>query len=208
MFRFENGEFIWDSNALVTRVYENKKDVLFMMFRLYFIGFLLLVATPLIGCGILFNINRVMRLDPVVLTQDDLRMMRLTESDRLDGFPKELSVIVGFDQRWSDGHLVVRYYLFDSSYTAKKAKANPLGHTIATPANYQPELNPEDVIGDATWHLIPKRHLEEGMTDIYFVKNNVGVHVMTRGASEYQLQFAREVAQKIEVKITAAVEKK
>ena len=179
-----------------------------MMFRLYFIGFLLLVTTPLIGCGVLFNVHRVMRLDPIVLTQDDLRMMRLTESDRLGGFPKELSVIVGFDQQWSDGHLVVRYYLFDSSYTAKKAKANPWGHTVATPANYQPELNPEDVIGDATWHLIPKRQSETGMTDIYFVKNNVGVHVMTSGASEYQRQFARDVARKVEAKITAVLEKK
>lgn len=174
-----------------------------MIFRLHFIGFLLLVATLLIGCGILFNVHRVMRLDPIVLTQDDLRMMRLTESDRLGGFPKELSVIVGFDQQWSDGHLVVRYYLFDSSYTAKKAKANPWGHTVAAPANYQPELNPEDVIGDATWHLIPKRQSETGMTDIYFVKNNVGVHVMTSGASEYQRQFARDVARKIEAKIEA-----
>ena len=52
------------------------------------IGFLLLVTITLIGCGILFNINRVMRLDPVTLTQDDLRMMRLTSSDRIPGNSK------------------------------------------------------------------------------------------------------------------------
>ncbi|RKU16458.1 hypothetical protein C6500_17515 [Candidatus Poribacteria bacterium] len=175
------------------------------------IGFLLLVIITSLGCGILSilsNAYPVMRLDPVLLTQEDLPMMRLTESDRLGGFPKESSLIVGFDQQWSDGHLVVRYYLFDASYTAKKAKANPRGHTIATPANYQPELNPTDVIGDATWHLIPRRHWEKGMTDIYFVKNNVGVHVMKKGTSEYQLQFVRDVARKIEAKIAAVLEKK
>ncbi|MYC74443.1 hypothetical protein F4X10_01550 [Candidatus Poribacteria bacterium] len=171
------------------------------------IGFLLLLTTTL-GCGVLFNVNRVMRLDPVILTQGDLRRMRLTESDRLGGFPKESSIIVGFDQQWSDGHLVIRYYLFDASYTAKKAKANPWGHTVATPANYQPELDPVDVIGDATWRLISKRHWEKGMTDIYFVKNNVGVHVMIRGTSKDQLQFARDVARKIEAKIEAVLEKK
>ena len=172
------------------------------------IGFLLLVIITALGCGVFFNVNRVMRLNPIVLTQEDLRMMRLTESDRLGGFPKESSVIVGFDQQWSDGHLVVRYYLFHSSYTAKKAKTNPWGHTVAAPANYQPELNPADVIGDATWHLIPKRHWENGITDIYFVKNNVGVHVMTKGTSECQLQFVRNVARKIESKIAAVLEKK
>lgn len=172
------------------------------------IGFLLFVPTALIGCGVLFNVNRVMRLDPIVLTQDDLPMMQLTGSYRRDGFPKELSVIVGFDQQWSDDHLIVSYYLFDSSYTAQKARANPLGHTVATPGNYQPELNPENVIGDATWHLIPKRQWEKGKTDLYFVKNNIGVHVMSRGTSEYQLPFVRDVAQKIEAKITAVLEKK
>ena len=172
------------------------------------IGFLLLVTTTQIGCGVLFNVNRVIGLDPVLLTQEDLPMMRLTEGDRFSGFPKESSVIVGFDQQWSDGHLVVRYYLFDASYTAKKARANPWGHTVAAPGNYQPELNPAKVIGDATWHLIPRRHWEKGMTDIYFVKNNVGVHIMTRGTSEYQLQFVQEVARKIETKIEAVLPKK
>lgn len=172
------------------------------------IGFLLLITITLIGCGVLFNVNRVMRLDPVILTQDDLPMMQLTRSYRLDGFPKELSIIVGFNQQWSDGPLVVSYYLFDSSYTAQKARANPRGHTVAAPGNYQPELDPENVIGDATWHLIPKRQWEKGKTDLYFVKNNVGVHVMTRGTSEYQLRFVRDVAQKIEAKITTVLEKK
>ncbi|MCE2412987.1 hypothetical protein J4G07_03190 [Candidatus Poribacteria bacterium] len=171
------------------------------------ISFLLLVTTTL-GCGVLFNVNRVMRLDPIVLVQEDLPMMRLTESDRLGGFPKESSILVGCDQQWSDGHLVVRYYLFDTSYTAKKARANPREHTVAAPANYQSELNPTDVIGDATWHLIPKRQWEKGMTDIYFVKSNVGVHVMTRGDSEYQLQFARDIARHIEAKIAAVLPKK
>ena len=174
------------------------------------IGFLILTTTTQIGCGVLFNVNRVMRLDPIVLTQDDLPMMQLTGRKRLYEFPKESYIIVGFQQRWNDGHLIVRYYLFYTSSSAKKAKANPWGYMVATPGNFQPELNPEEVIGDATWHLIPKRQWEKrkGIAEIYFVKDNVGVYVMARGTSEDQLQFVRDVSRKIEAKIKEVSPKK
>ena len=174
------------------------------------IGFLLLVATTLLGCGVLFNVNRVRRLDPVVLTEDDLPMMRLTGSDHLREFPKESSFIVGFQQRWNYGHLIVRYYLFDSSSSAKKARTNPWGRIYALVPNFHPEPNPEDVIGDATWHNTHRRQgeREKGFTDIYFVKNNVGVLVSTRGTLEYGLQFARDISRKIEAKIVAVLKKK
>ncbi len=173
-------------------------------------GFLLLVTTPLIGCGILVNVNRVMRLDPVILTQDDFPTMRLMESRRLDRFPEESSIIVGCEQRWRENQLIVRYYLFSSGYAAQKAWENPWGYRVAaTVSNFHPELNPEDVIGEATWHYVPRRQTEKiNDVEILFVKNNVAVLVMANGAPSNQLQFARDVARKIEAKINAVLKKK
>ena len=83
--------------------------------------------------------------------------------------------------------------------------------------NWQPERNPEDIIGDATWHYIPWGHneWEYHSTHIVFVKNNVLVKIMagkssimTDELSSYQLQLARDVARKIEAKIVAVLEKK
>ncbi|MCY3740892.1 MAG: hypothetical protein OXH00_07720 [Candidatus Poribacteria bacterium] len=180
-----------------------------MMYRLHFIGFLLLVTTSLIGCGILFNVNRnvnrVMRLDPVILIQDDLPTMRLMENLRLYGFPEESSIIVGCEQRWNVNQLIVRYYLFPSEDTAQKVWKNAWGYRVARPAKFHPELHPEDVIGDATWHYIPKRQTEKiNDIEILFVKNNVAVLVMAKN----QRQFARDVARKIEAKIAAVLEEK
>ena len=59
------------------------------------IGFLLLVTTTLLGCGVLFNVNRVIGLEPVILTQDDLHMMGLTESNRIHIRPDDLPVMRG-----------------------------------------------------------------------------------------------------------------
>lgn len=181
-----------------------------MIFRLRCIGFLLLVTTPLIGCGILFNINRVMRLDPVILTQDNFPTMRLMESRRLDGFPKESSIIVGCEQRWSENQLIIRYYLFHSGTAAQKVWENPWGYPVAaTGSNFHPELNPEDVIGDATWHYIPRRQTERiNDIEILFVKGNVAVLVMANGAPLNQLQFVQDVARKIEAKIEAILPQK
>ena len=174
------------------------------------IGFLLLVTTTPIGCGILFNINRIMRLDPVILTQGDLPTMQLVKNSRLDGFTKESSIIVGCEQRWSGNQLSVRYYLFHSESTAQKAWKNPWGYPVAAVgSSFHPELNSEDIIGDATWRYIPKRW-REGINDIeiLFVKSNVAVLIMANGHPSHQLQFVRDVARKIEAKIAAELEKK
>ena len=79
---------------------------------------------------------------------------------------------------------------------------------VAGVPDYQPESNPQDVIGDATWRMIPKRWWEKDATDLWFVKNNVMVYVSANGQSPDQLQFARDVARKIEAKITAVLKKK
>ena len=181
-----------------------------MMFRLRFIGFILIIATiPLLGCGVFYNFNRVMRLDPVILTQDDLPTMRLMETKRLDRFPEESSIIVGCEQRWIRKQLIVRYYLLHSVEAAQKVWKNPWGYRVAGPTSFDPELNPENVIGDATWHYTPKRHTERiDDTEILFVKHNVAVLIIANGHPSNQLKFAREVARKIETKITAVLEKK
>ncbi|MCG9132175.1 hypothetical protein J5I95_10885 [Candidatus Poribacteria bacterium] len=168
------------------------------------IGFLLFLTTMLIGCGVLFNFNRVMRLDLVILTQDDLPTVRLMETKRLDRFPEESSIIVGCEQRWTRKQLIVRYYLFHSADAAQKVWKNPFGYRVAGPASFDPEVNPENVVGDATWHYTPKRHMEGiNDTEILFVKNNVAVLIMANGHPSNQLQFVQDVARKIETKITA-----
>ena len=173
------------------------------------IGFLLLVTTMTPGCGVLFNFSRVMRLDPVILTQDDLPTMQLKENRRLDRFPEESSIIVGCEQRWIRNQLIVRYYLLHSVDAAQKVWKNPRGYRVAGPASFDPELNPENVIGDATWHYTPKRQTERiNDTEILFVKHNVAVLIMANGHPSSQLQFAREVARKIEAKITAVLPEK
>ncbi len=173
------------------------------------VGFLLFMTTTQIGCGVLFNLNRVVKLDPVVLTRDDLPMMRLRSSYRFRG-NAELSFIVGFEQRWS-GALIVRYWLFDSAYTAKKG-VDTLKGTIGAALHFEPESNPEDVIGDATWCHVDWKS-DEKVAPILFVKNNVVVLVHPGAGpgyrhSPHQLQFARDVARKIEAKITAVLGKK
>ena len=151
-----------------------------------------------------------MGLDPVILTQDDFPTMRLMKNSRLDGFPKEASIIVGCEQRWRENQLIIRYYLFHSGYAAQKAWKNPWGYRVAaTVSNFHPELNPDDVIGDATWRYIPRRQTERiNDIEILFVKNNVAVLIMANGTPSNQLQFARDVARKIEAKITAVLSQK
>lgn len=177
------------------------------------IGFLTLVTTMQTGCGVLFNVNRVVRLDPVILTQGDLPKMRLTSSRRgsrpSSGVPSmDFPVIVEFEQGWNGNQLTVGYWLFDSSYTAKKAADEYTFRMVAGVPDYQPESNPEDIIGDATWRIIPKRWWEKDRTDLWFVKNNVVVYVSADGQSPDQLQFARDVARKIEAKIKAVLPQK
>ena len=172
------------------------------------IGFLLLMTTATIGCGVF--VNRVMTRDPVLLTLDDLHKIGLTESNRIRGHPMlELSVIAGFQQGGS-GDLTIQYWLFYSSSTAKKAAEAEWIWTSAAPVNFHPELNPEDIIGDATWRRIHKRRKEweKGPTDLYFVKYNLLVYVRTKGHPSNRLQIARDIARKIETQIDAVLKKK
>ncbi len=156
----------------------------------------------------------VRKLDAIILTYDDLLTMRLTEinnigrsrmeSYRIGGPP---NVIIGFKQQWDRYRLTVRYWLYDSGSTAKKGGAEGHPWTFAAYANFHPELNPEHVIGDATWRVIPRRRRENDMTDLWFVKNNVLVHVRASIHPPNELQVARDIARKIETKINAVLEK-
>lgn len=182
------------------------------------IGLLLIGTTTSIGCTIFSNVNRVIEPDPVLLTRDDLHRLGLMERDRIgmgltqgrsiDGLIKESSFIVAFKQR--DYQRNVQYWLFDSSSTAKEAAAGAWIWFFAAVPNFHPELNPEDVIGDATWRRIPKswKDWKKGPTDIYFVKNNLLVSVRTNGHPPERLERARDAARKIAAKIEAVLEKK
>ena len=194
-----------------------KKRFLFMMFRLRFIGFLLLVTTMQIGCGVFAN--RVVGIDTVRITPDDLYAIGLTKSNRIRRYRyypftirdsiKGASVIAGFQQGVSND-LTIQYWLFDSSSTAKKVAEAEWIWTYAAPANFHPEMNPDDVIGDATWRNIYKslEKSERGPTDIYFVKHNLLVYVRTDGHPSTRLQAARDVARHIETKIGVVLEEK
>ena len=161
------------------------------------IGFLLLMTTAIIGCAILSNAYPVMSLQPILLTQDDLPTIRLTESksEHTSG-PTESSLITKCEQRWGDGQMTIYYHLFNATSTAQKAAWPP----FPTHPNHRLEPNPKEVIGDATWRV------KKGY--IYFVKNNVVVHIMAYRDSPNQLQFARDVARKIEAKIDAVLAEK
>lgn len=175
------------------------------------IGLLLLLTATFHGCVVPFHINRMLGIDPVLLTLGDLRMMGVRKSDRI-GVPIEelgkLTAIGAFEQRGFQ--LTVQYWLFASSSAAKKAAEGEWIWFFAAPANFHPQLNPEDIIGDATWHRIHRSRKEwaNGPTDIWFVKYNLLVSVRARGEAANRLQFARDAARKIEAKINEVVEKK
>ena len=139
-------------------------------------------------------------------------MMQARSIHPIRGAPG-LPVIVGFRQWWSGG-LNIKYWLFDSAPTAQKAAETGEHHISAAPMNWQFEPNPEDIIGDATWHHIPWEQNEwrYRSTHIVFVKNNVLVHIMagkpsimTPEISANQLRFGRNVSRKIEAKIEAVL---
>ena len=171
------------------------------MFQLRFIVFFLLMTITFLGCGVFYNFNRVMTRDPVLLTLDDLRMMGLRKSERISRPLNDHFSILGFEQRGSQ--LNIQYWLFDSSYSAKKAAANKWIWLFAAMPNFHPELNPNDVIGDATWRRIHRnqKEWEEGPTDIYFVKYNLLVSIRAEVPPSNRLQFARNAARKIEAEI-------
>ena len=178
------------------------------------ISFLLLVATTQIGCRVF--VNRVIESDTVLLTLDDLHKMGLRNEGRIGRHLndrsriKQLSVIAGFEQGWSGGDLNIQYWLFDSASTAKKAAEAAWPWTFAAVPNFHPELNPDDVIGDATWRNIhrSRKEWENGPTDIYFVKHNLFVSVRTNGPPANRLQDARDIARHIETQIAAVLKKK
>lgn len=165
------------------------------MFRLRLIGFLLIGATTTIGCAILSNTYPVMSLHSILLTQDDLPTMQLT-NERSSNPTKGSSHIVEFKQLWSE-ELVILYFLFTSTSAAQKA-APPLFPDVE---GYRPEPNPEEVIGDATWRVGKP-------PGIYFVKHNVLVYVLVERPPAHRLPFARDVARKIEAKIEAVLSQK
>ena len=171
---------------------------------------LLILLTMTIGCGVLFHVNRVVKLHPVILTPEDLPTMQLTSSDSnrrptTRGPTLESAVIVEFEQRWNENQLIVEYWLFDAAYTAKKAAETYRFRRVAGTSNHNLDRNPEEVIGDATWHLRPmRRWAPHWTTELYFVKNNVLVYITAKGHPSNQLRRVRDVARKIEAKINAA----
>lgn len=180
------------------------------MFRLRFISFTFLIVTTFsLGCNIINKSeNRLVRkLDPVLLTEDDLPSMQVTSI--IEAFTPEVSVITEFNQGWS-GDLSIKYWLLDTADTANKVANSGVHHISAVPMNWQPEPNPDDIIGDATWRHIPGRQWEYVHTQIVFVKSNVLVHISTGELSpnqRHQLQFARDIARKVEAKIETVLEK-
>ena len=168
------------------------------------IGFLLLMTIPHLGCGVFYNLNRVMTRDPVLLTQDDLHRMGLGKSNLIRPL-NDLFTIKGFQQRGSQ--LTVQYWLFNAAAAARKAAETEWVWLYAAPGNFHLELNPEDVIGDATWRRIHKnwKEWEKGSTNLYFVKYNLLVSVRAEVPPSNRLQFARDAARKIEAEIEAVL---
>lgn len=171
------------------------------------IGFLLLMTITLLGCGVLFNVNRVLKLDPVLLAQNDLHAIGLTKRNRIGIRPDYPTIIAGYQQGGSGG-LTIQYWLFNSASSARKAAETGLPWFFAAVPNFQPERNPENIIGDATWRNIHRspREWENDKTDIYFVKHNLLVSVRT--IRHGHLQYARDLARHIEAKLEAVLKKK
>lgn len=156
----------------------------------------------------LFNVNRVLKLDPVLLTQEDLHRIGLTKRNRLRRHPDyPFTIIAGYKQGGSGG-LTIQYWLFDSSSSAKKAAEAGWPWFFTAVPNFQPERNPENIIGGATGRNIHRspREWENDKTDIYFVKYNLLVSV--RAVGHGHLQYARDIAQHIDTKIEAVLKRK
>ena len=189
------------------------------MFQLRFISFtFFIVTTFFLGCNIINKgenklVNKeenrlVKKLDPVILTEDDLPSMQVTSI--IETFTPEVSAITEFNQGWSRD-LSIKYWLLDTADTANKVASSGVHHISAVEVNWQPEPNPEDIIGDATWRHISWIRREHVSTQIVFVKSNALVHISTGELSPnqlHQLQFARDIARKVEAKIETVLEKK
>ena len=156
----------------------------------------------------------VRKLDAITLTANDLPTMTvenfLPGNVPFHGPSKEPPVVEALMHFWDgaqpEDNITVKYWLFQSVADAEKA-ADQWRNIIASLAivingeydsAYQPEPNAEDVIGDATWR--PANH-----SSIWFVKNNVLVHITAGSPLVNQLPLTRSVARKIETKINAAL---
>lgn len=185
-----------------------------MMFRLRFTVFIFLLAMVSLGCnmrnkGAISNKGEHIlfgKLDPILLTPADLPTMQLQESyQHLGG--DHPNIVLTLDQWWGKP-LSVEYFFFDSASTARQAAGNFNFRIVAGIPKYRRELNPNDVIGDTTWRIIPNLLRDKNWTRIWFVKNNVLVDIRADGPPSQQLQFVRDVARKIEAKMEAVLQKK
>ena len=188
-----------------------KKRFLFRIFQRRFIVFVSLLAMLLFGChisnqGAIFNKGESMlvrKLNAVMLMANDLPTMKLDTSSSftITGLAEFPPIIDGFTQYWKgtqpEERITIHYWLLHSVEGAKKA-AEDWRHFLASQGFYEPEPNPEDVIGDATWRI-------ENASSLWFVKNNVLVYVMGGNPLVNQLTLTRSVARKIEAKINAAL---
>ena len=107
--------------------------------------------------------------------------------------------IAEFEQDWDGKQLSVRYYLFDSLSTAQKVAAHGGTWRFAVLPNIHPELNPEDVIGDATWHYIRDEQDEE--TTMIFVKNSVLVHITASGPRHIDYSSSVTLPERLQPKL-------
>ena len=185
-----------------------------MMFRYRFTVFILLLAIAPLGCSVNKREKMLVRkLDAITLTANDLPTMTVGNFPAnipFHGVSKEPPVVDAFIHSWDgtqpEEDITVNYWLFQSVVDAQKA-ADQWRRMIASlvivingkiEPVYQPEPNAEDVIGDATWR-------PTNQSDIWFVKNNVLVYIMTGGTTVNQLTLTRSVARKIETKINTAL---
>ena len=176
-----------------------------MMFRCCLLVFILLLVIAPLGCHILNKGEDMLvrKLEAVMLTANDLpptMELSVRSSFAISGKRKSPPIVDGFSQSWnstrSEENIYVSYWLLRSVEDAKTAAGEWMG-TLASAGIYLPEPRPEDVIGDATWRI-------ENDSSIWFVKNNVLVHIMGKSPKINQLPFTRSVARKIEAKINAA----
>ncbi len=182
-----------------------------MILRFRFITFIFLLAIAPLGCAItnkeaVLNEGEhmlVRKLDAVLLAADDLPTMEVdgTVNHRKRGIVNQPPVADGFIQSWNgtqpEEHITVHYWLLRSIVDAQTA-AEEWRSFITSQGIYQHEPNPEHVVGDGTWRI-------ENDASIWFVKNNVLVHIVARRPLLNQLPLTRSVARKIEAKINAAL---
>ena len=183
-----------------------------MILRFRFITFIFLLAIAPLGCAITTNKEAVLnegdnmlvrKLNAVLLTTDDLPTMELDTSYAypIIGHTEEPPIFDGFSQSWDgtqpEEHITMDYWLFRRVADAQKA-ADQWRGLLSSQSFYQPEPNAADVIGDATWRI-------PNTSSIWFVKNNVLVHIKAGRPFINQLRFTRSVARKVEAKINAAL---